>query len=92
MRCILVIHMMNDTSIVSHHEASLSAHSRLMCLVESRGTVREVGFSSLDLQTATCIVGQFSDTSSFHGLCRQVLMLQPELVYFDQSLTFSRSY
>ena len=82
MRCKSLICTMNDT-IVSHQEG-LPLHSRLMCLVESRGTVREVGFSSLDLQSATCIVGQFSDTSSFHGLCRQVLMLQPELVSFDQ--------
>jgi hypothetical protein len=52
----------------------------IVSLVESRGTATEVGFASLDLQSSECIVGQFADTLTFAGLCRQLVILQPDTV------------
>lgn len=53
---------------------------KIGCLVESRGMATEVGFAFLDLQTLECTIGQYADTPVFSGLCRQLVIFQPELV------------
>lgn len=53
---------------------------RICCLVESRGVAVEVGIAFIDLSTAECVIGQFADTPTFTGLCRQIEVLGPDLV------------
>ena len=81
---------MPDASM-SNEALRVDRYSRIQCLVESRGTAKEVGFASLDLQSARCVIGQFSDTLSFAGLCRNVLLLEPELIILSASGNFDAS-
>lgn len=53
---------------------------RYLCLVESRGAATELGFAAFDADLGCCDVGQFADSSTFPGLCRQIYMFQPSLI------------
>lgn len=57
-----------------------TSKDRICCLVESRGAAVEIGIASINQCTAECAIGQFADTPTFTGLCRQIELLDPDLV------------
>lgn len=54
--------------------------NRILSLVESRGISTEIGIAMFDLRSAECYIAQFSDTSTYSGLLRNILALEPDIV------------
>ena len=68
------------TKSYNTESVGLGGLHRICALVESRGAASEIGFAMLDLETVECSIGQFADTPTYSGLCRLLLMYEPELV------------
>ena len=73
-------HWPRMTKSYNTESVGLGGLHRICALVESRGAASEIGFAMLDLETVECSIGQFADTPTYSGLCRLLLMYEPELV------------